>query len=52
MEKIGYFELSEKVGYYFFPNLFYIESLYYLFFSCTDPIFGQSLAPEIFAKMF
>ena len=33
-------------------NLFYNENLYYLLCSCTNPIFGEILVPEIWSKMF
>ena len=29
----------------------YNDSLYYLLYSCTDPIFGRNVVPEILAKM-
>ena len=29
----------------------YKESLYYLLYSCTNPIFVENLVPEIYAKM-
>ena len=32
-------------------SVFYNESLCYLLFSCTDPIFEKNLAPDIWAKM-
>ena len=40
-----------KFSHYFFLNLFYNESLYYLLYSGTDPIFGKNLVPEIWPKM-
>ena len=59
MRKIGqkqvrFFEFIEKcknVVILFFLNLFYKESLYYLLCSCTNPIFGENVAPEIWAEM-
>ena len=43
--KTGFFEFTEKFGHYFLMNLFYNGNLYYLSFSCTNPIFGK-LVPE------
>ena len=31
----------------FFLNLVYKESSYYLLYSCTNPILGKNLVPEI-----
>ena len=50
-QKMGFFEFIGKLSYQFFLNLVYKESLYYLLYSCTNPIFGESLVPEIYAKM-
>ena len=43
--KIGFFEFIEKLSHWFFLNLVFKESLYYLPYSCTNPIL------EIWAKM-
>ena len=49
--KTGFFSFTEKLGHYFLLNLFYNENLYYLLCSCTNPIFGKTFVPEIWAKM-
>ena len=36
----------------FLLNLFYNDNLYYLLCSCTNPIFGKILLPEIWSQMF
>ena len=43
--KIEFFEFIEKLSHWFFLNLVFKESLYYLPYSCTNPIL------EIWAKM-
>ena len=45
------FEFIGKCSHYFFQNLFYNESLYYLLYSCTNLIFGKNLVREIWARM-
>ena len=32
-------------------NLYYNENFYYLLCSCTNPIFGKDLVPEMLAKI-
>ena len=49
--KIGFFVLKEKFGHKFSLNLFYNESLYYLLCSCTNPLFGKSVVPEMWVKV-
>ena len=49
--KIGLFKFIRKFSPQFFWNLVYNESLYYLLYSCTNPIFGKNLVPEIWVKM-
>ena len=49
--KTGFFEFIGKCSHYFFQNLFYNESLYYLLYSCTNLIFGKNLVREIWARM-
>ena len=49
--KYGFLELLKNVVINFFWILFYNESLYYLQYSCTNPIFGKNQVPEIFARM-
>ena len=39
----GFLNLSKKIDLY----LFYNESLYYLLYSCKNPIFGKVFIPEI-----
>ena len=36
---------------YFFLNLVHKESLYQLLYFCTNPILGENLVPEIWAKI-
>ena len=43
--------LLENVVINFFLNLVYKEVLQYLLYSSTNPIFGKSLVPEIWAKI-
>ena len=50
--KTGLFEFIGKFCYWTLLNLFYNKNLYYLLCSCTNPIFGKILVPEIWAKMF
>ena len=50
-QKCGFWNLSEKLDINFFVILIYIESLYYPLYSCTNPIFGGNLVPEICHKM-
>ena len=50
-QKIGFYEFSGKLSNQLFLNLVYKESLYYLLYSCTNPIFVENLVPEIYAKM-
>ena len=49
--KIGFFGFIGKFSHQFFLNLVYKESSYYLLYSCTNPILGKNLVPEIWAKM-
>ena len=49
--KICFLDLLKNSVIIFYLNLVYNESLYYLLYSCTNPIFGKSLVPEIWAKM-
>ena len=49
--KIGFFEFIGKLSHEFFLNLVYKEILQYLQYSCTNPILGKILVPEILAKM-
>ena len=49
--KYSFLELLKNVVINFFWILFYNESLYYLQYSCTNPIFGKNQVPEIFARM-
>ena len=42
-----FFDFLEKLGKLFSLNLFYNESLYYLSFPCTNPLFGKNLVPDI-----
>ena len=53
--KIGkkqFFKYFEKFCHQSLLNLFCNENLYYLLFSCTNPLFGKILVPEIWTKMF
>ena len=47
--KIGFLGFIGKFSN--FLNLVYEESSYYLLYSCTNPIRGKNLVPEIWAKM-
>ena len=38
--KKGFYDFIGKSSHYFFLNLAYNESLFYLLYSCTNPIFG------------
>ena len=49
-QKQGFFEFIGKLSHYFFLNKVYKEILY-LLYSCTNPILGKILLPEIWAKM-
>ena len=49
-QQIGFFKFIGKFS-HFLLNLVYNERLYYLLYSCTNPIFGKNLVPEIWAKM-
>ena len=49
-QKIKFLKFIGKYS-LFFLDLVYNESLYYLLYSCTNPIFGKSLVPKICAKM-
>ena len=49
--KIGFFGFIGKFNHYFFLNLVYKESPYYLQYSYTNPILGKNLVAEIWAKM-
>ena len=40
-------QFIRKFGHYILLNLIYNENLYYLLFSCTNPIFGKIFGPEI-----
>ena len=46
-----FLNLLENLVISFFLNLVYKESLYYLLYSCTNPILGKNLIPEIWTKM-
>lgn len=54
MEKMGqiYSNLLKNSVIHFFFNLVSNETLYYLLYSCTDPIFWKYLIPKIWAKTF
>ena len=43
--KMGFFGFIGKFSQQFFLNLVYKESLYYLLYSCTNPILGKNLVP-------
>ena len=45
-KKIVFFNLKKKLVINLL-NLFYSENAYYLRCSCTNPIFGKDLVPEI-----
>ena len=45
--KVGFFEVTEKFGYYFFLDLLYNESLYYLLFTSTNRTSGKNVDPEM-----
>ena len=45
--KTGFLQFIRKFGHYILLNLIYNENLYYLLFSCTNPIFGKIFGPEI-----
>ena len=49
--KTGFLEFIGKLSHLFFLNLVYKEILQYLLYSCTNPIHGEILVPEIWAKM-
>ena len=40
-----------EIWFYFFQDLVYDESLYYLMYSSTNPIFGKNLVSEIQTKI-
>ena len=46
-----FFGFTEKFSHYFFLNLVYKESSYYLLYSCSNPILGKNPVLEIWAKM-
>ena len=46
-----FLNLLENLVISFFLNLVYKESLYCLLYSCTNPILGKNLIPEIWTKM-
>ena len=46
-QKIGFFKVIRKFSHQFFLKLVYNESLYYLLYSCTNPIFGKNLVREM-----
>ena len=54
-QKRGFFEIIGKFGHSFFLNLSYnlfcSETLSYYLCSCTNPILGKNLVPEIWTKM-
>ena len=50
-KKLGFLDLLENLVINFFLNLVCNESLYYLLYSCANPIFGKNLVPEIWDKM-
>ena len=45
--KKGFLNLKKNLVINFSLNLFYNENFYYLLCSCTNPIFGKDLIPEI-----
>ena len=45
------FRIYWKFSHYFFLNLVFKKSSYYLLYSCTNPILEKNLLPEIWAKM-
>ena len=47
----GFFNLKKNFVINFHWILFYNENLYYLLCSCTNPIFGKNLVPEIYANI-
>ena len=50
-QKQGFFEFIGKCSDWFFLNLVYKVILYYLLYSCTNPIFRKNRVPEIWTKM-
>ena len=44
---VFFIKFSDK----FFLNLFYKERSYYLQYSCTIPVLGKNVVPEIWAKI-
>ena len=50
-QKYGFWNLLEKLNINFLVILIYNGSVYYLLYSCTNPIFGGNLVPEICNKM-
>ena len=49
--KIGFIGFIGKFSHCIFLNLVYKEISYYLLYSCTNPMLGKNLVPEIWAKM-
>ena len=49
--KIGFLGFIGKFSHCIFLNLVYKEISYYLLYSCTNPMLGKNLVPEIWAKM-
>ena len=52
MGQIFFLKFIRKFGHYFFVNLVHNESLFYLLYSLTNPIFGKNLVTEIWPKVF
>ena len=50
-QKQGFLDLLENLVISFFLILIYKESLYYLLYCSTNPIFWGNLVPEIWAKI-
>ena len=49
--KISWKEGFVLVSYFFFQNFIYNEILYFLLYSCANPIFGENLVLEIWVKV-
>ena len=49
--KLGFIWINWKFGQWFFLNLVYNESSFYLLYSCINLIFGKNLVPEIWTKV-
>ena len=50
--KTGFFQFIGKCGDQFLLNLIYNENLYYLLFSCTNPILRKIFVPDVWARVF